>query len=596
MHLEERVFRGTLRVLCAVCALSIVATQVASSPWDILSKLDDGADWITGIEFSGTSPKLVHESISGNALRLEKGQCVRLKTRDFGKKSGTISVWIRPQWNYYDAQGGSLRSHTLMSGKRVGGGYFVLSDGWWEKNGGSEFTYFVADNRDRAPLKHRIVYRKNEWTHLSVVWTERGRGQLSLYIDGKLAAERSGFGAKSSISDFYIGCDHGTSIRANRWAIADYDLLRISQRALSATEIATLWHDGYSVVENLRKTRKHIRQHSLTTTKHVTEKRVLFDEGPSQWQTPEKTDALIRKLVSAGINIYIPCVWHGDGTRYPSNVAPKAAYARPGDPLKYLISRAHENGIEVHPWFTITLRKKAFLRSFYDSYTPPDAFDVFNPNFRKFISDVVIEVVTNYDIDGVNLDYVRTMGGPRGPIKEKSYLSKYGRSLVADKQQYQGNGALEPHLQEFVDDAVEAIIMRISNATRTIRPDAVISVDGHPKPKVIAPSRQGRRERVWLEKGYIDEVYAMSYEERPDVDGFNLFVEESGLEGKVTMLVGAHNKHLKGYPSRTPQQLLNLVAVARSSKSNGVAIYPLSRLTHKHLDALGRGPFRDTQR
>ncbi len=99
------------------------------------------------------------------------------------------------------------------------------------------------------------------------------------------------------------------------------------------------------------------------------------------------------------------------------------------DPLRYLIQEAHKLGIEVHPWFTLTLRQSDIFREFALPGTPKQAFDVHNPQFRELMSKLVEEVVTDNDVDGVNLDYVRAIGLCFNATCQEDYKKKYDRSL-----------------------------------------------------------------------------------------------------------------------------------------------------------------------
>ena len=102
-------------------------------------------------------------------------------------------------------------------------------------------------------------------------------------------------------------------------------------------------------------------------------------------------------------------------------------------------------------------------------------YDMHMPGFRKYIVDIIMDVVKNYDIDGVNLDYIRTGGYCTSSFCQQDYQSKYGRDLLADL-------ALSPIPQEvrqWVAAAVEAIVQDVHDRVKAIKPHVIISVDGH---------------------------------------------------------------------------------------------------------------------
>lgn len=113
----------------------------------------------------------------------------------------------------------------------------------------------------------------------------------------------------------------------------------------------------------------------VAASKTFAGKRIIFEEDVLAWTTKQGVDELLMRIKTAGFNAFSPVVWHGRGTTWPSIFAEwdywLKAYPKQGyDPLKYLIDRAHELGIEVHPWFTLTLREGEFLPQFAPSGTP----------------------------------------------------------------------------------------------------------------------------------------------------------------------------------------------------------------------------------
>ncbi len=76
----------------------------------------------------------------------------------------------------------------------------------------------------------------------------------------------------------------------------------------------------------------------------IFETRAIFDEGLG-WITEEGARKTIQRIKKAGFNVYIPCVWHGRGTRYPSTLAPIDVRIKSTseDPLHRLIKISHES-------------------------------------------------------------------------------------------------------------------------------------------------------------------------------------------------------------------------------------------------------------
>ena len=135
---------------------------------------------------------------------------------------------------------------------------------------------------------------------------------------------------------------------------------------------------------------------------------------------------------------------------YPSKYAPWSEYLtgtqgiNPGyDPLKFMVDEAHKRGIEFHAWFNpyrLTMnggieklssnnigRKKPEWTVMYGGklYLNPGI-----PEVNNYVVDSIMEVVKNYDIDGVHMDdyfYPYKVKGQEYP--DSTQYKKYGRNF-----------------------------------------------------------------------------------------------------------------------------------------------------------------------
>lgn len=545
-------------------------------------------------EFGG---KIISDGIIGEALYLGNREYLAIDCRNvIQSKSGTLMFWVRPHWGYYYGEGDSRISHSFVSWtwddkKR---GYFVLSDGWWEP-AGAFYTYLVANNQDYSHVHKKILFKKGEWTHFACVWKAGNPGFIKLYRNGRLAAQRSKFSNNlfSIVGVLYLGSDQGTSQTNNRWADSDFDELALFNRALSDEEIVSIceqqntqWQEcGISSLgEGL--SRPYIPKKD--TAGNILETRAIFDEGVG-WVSEKGALETIRRIKKAGFNVYIPCVWHGKGSRYPTalSVSEDGQDFRNGDPLRHLITIAHENGIEVHPWFCVALRQREFLPEFYSSETPQRAFDVHRPQFREFITSLVLDVVKRYAVDGVLLDYIRTMGICTCSYCVHAYRELYGRNLHDDMHKRSSKGELEPHLQRWQDNAVELIVSRIATEGKKIKPHLIVSVYGHPTPSFLPPSMQGRREIKWANKGLIDVIYNGEYSQTPDFEKHQKVKEKMKNPSKLIILLGNYEKTINGKViPRNTNLLIKLVSYSQRRFPEGIGIYLYSMLNDDQVEKL----------
>lgn len=117
-------------------------------------------------------------------------------------------------------------------------------------------------------------------------------------------------------------------------------------------------------------------------------------------------------------------------------VAPTPFY----DPLQFAIDEAHKRGMELHAWFNpyraTNDNKFSQLSPDHITNTKPEWFftyggqKIFNPGIpevREYVVKVILNVVDNYDIDGVHMDdyfYPYAIAGQK--INDAATFARYG--------------------------------------------------------------------------------------------------------------------------------------------------------------------------
>lgn len=114
------------------------------------------------------------------------------------------------------------------------------------------------------------------------------------------------------------------------------------------------------------------------------------------------------------------------------------------DPLQFMVKECHERNMEFHAWFNpfraISHTKFSSIAKNHITNLKPEWFFQYGntkyynpgiPEVRAYIIDVVLEVVNNYDIDGVHFDdyfYPYTIGDRE--IPDSAEFSKYGSDFA----------------------------------------------------------------------------------------------------------------------------------------------------------------------
>lgn len=325
------------------------------------------------------------------------------------------------------------------------------------------------------------------------------------------------------------------------------------------------------------------------------ERRVMFDEAITWATSKEEADRILDRLKAAGINVYIPCVWHGRGTFYPSNLNkadPRLAktVASGQDMLAYLIKRAHGMGIQVHPWFVVALREDNMFPEFAEEGTPTGKYNVHNSKFRVFIHDIMMDVVKRYEVDGVNLDYVRSGGFCLSEFCIDDYRKKFDRSLQADLLLRKIPGYRVDSLGKWNQGAINEIVRNFSSEAKRVRPNLVISVDAHP----LDPSREleGQDSVTWVNNDWVDVIYNMDYGRKLEIGRGQKARDALRDPNKMTMLVSLYDMVEKSPISRDPSLVIDYIELSRLKFSgSGIAFYHMPRLSDAQLVAMKEGPF-----
>ena len=329
-------------------------------------------------------------------------------------------------------------------------------------------------------------------------------------------------------------------------------------------------------------------------------KRAILDGDIPLWTKKEYVDQALARIKEAGFNVYMPTVWQGRGTAWPSKHAPWDTQLadRPKmnfDPLRYLIQKAHELGIEVHPWFTLTLRQSDIFPEFALSGMPLKAFDIHNPQFRELMLKLVEEVVTDYDVDGVNLDYVRAIGLCSSVACQEEYKQKYKRDLEGDSLLFKVLPGRVPTLKEYQETAVTALVRAISETIRVKKPRVLISADvfvGH------APLSQGQNSIYWVNNGLVDGTFRMDYARRINIESMDSTRRElSNPNSQGFLLSNMSNPDELSFGqkpfARDGIWLADTISLIFTRwPETGIAVYFYKYLTDEQITVLKNGPFQ----
>jgi uncharacterized lipoprotein YddW (UPF0748 family) len=274
----------------------------------------------------------------------------------------------------------------------------------------------------------------------------------------------------------------------------------------------------------------------------------LGQELRGVWMTNVDSDVLlsrsnleqaIARLERLNFNTIYPTVWHEGYTLYPSEVATKSfgQAVRPEpqfqgrDVLAEAVEMGHYRRLSVIPWFEFGLmsEENAALTKKYPQWltTRKDGSSVFvygdrgqhrfvwlnplRPEVQNLIVDLIVEVVSKYDVDGIQLD--DHFGMP-------AELGYDDYTIALYKQDH--DGKLPPDNQKDLEwtrwraKFVTDLMVKVSTAVKAIKPKCIISLS--PNPKDFSYEKYLQDWHQWVKMGLLDEVIIQVY--RNDLSGF----------------------------------------------------------------------------
>ena len=223
---------------------------------------------------------------------------------------------------------------------------------------------------------------------------------------------------------------------------------------------------------------------------------------------------ILDKYQKANINTVLLQARVRAATIYPSDIEPwdqcitGVEGRAPGygyDPLGFAVEECHKRGMEIHAWIATipvgaknslgcrTLMKKGFrIRNFSTgSYLDPA-----DPSVAPYLASVCGEIVRKYDVDGINLDYIRYPDGwPRPSYRDGDTPDQRRSNITA--------------IVRAIHDEVKAIKPWVKMSCSPIGKHADLS--RYSSKNFNAHDRVSQEAQEWMRLGLMDQLYPMQY-------------------------------------------------------------------------------------
>ena len=276
----------------------------------------------------------------------------------------------------------------------------------------------------------------------------------------------------------------------------------------------------------------------------------LASELRGVWLTNIDSDVLferdrlknaLQRLAQLNFNTVYPAVWNWGYTLYPSKVAAKvigrSLDPTPGlqgrDMLKEIVDEGHKKGLTVIPWFefgfmapadsllaknrpqwltSLSNGKQIIKEGTHDRVW----LNPFRPDVQQFIQDLIVEIVKNYDIDGIQFD--DHFGLP-------SELGYDAYTVALYKKEHRGKApSKNPKDSEWVRwraNKITDFMKQVFKAIKVTKKDCLVSLA--PNPQRISYEYFLADWQKWERLGLIEELVLQVY--RNDLNVFTRELE-----------------------------------------------------------------------
>lgn len=308
------------------------------------------------------------------------------------------------------------------------------------------------------------------------------------------------------------------------------------------------------------------------------------------FQSPDTIMTAMDFLAEIGFNVVFPVVWKQAATLFPSRVLATTLGTTPQtisqnrDILAEVITAAHQFELKVIPWFEYGFASSyksngGKLLQHHPEWSGRDRqgnllskngfewMNALHPQVQNFMLDMILEVVQNYDIDGI-----------QGDDRLPAFPSEGGYDQYTCDRYQQEFGCPPPanpkdkRWLQWRADILTDFLAQLYQQIKAINPHLIVSM----APSIPGWALQEYLQDIttWLERGLVDFVHPQAY--RRDFRSYqgiiNSLVWDYGKKGYLSRLAPGILIKIGNY-TINPDYLRQAIAYNRSRGINGEVFF-----------------------
>ncbi len=263
-------------------------------------------------------------------------------------------------------------------------------------------------------------------------------------------------------------------------------------------------------------------------------------------------DASIRFLKENGFNAILPNMLWGGTAYYPSTTLPEyEGLAEKGDQVALCLAACKKYGVQCHVWkvnwnmsskapkaFVAKMVAEGRVQKMLNGEFKEEWLCPSHPANQDQEVAAMVELVRNYDVDGVHFDYIRYPDSSSCFCDgcRARFEAKLGHAVVKWPEDTRKDQAVRTAWLDFRRSNIDAVVRRVSEEARKIRPGVQISAAVF-RNWPIDRDGVGQDWKLWCEKGWLDFVCPMDYVDS-NVSFRNIVTSQKQYVGKARLYPG----------------------------------------------------------
>lgn len=236
-------------------------------------------------------------------------------------------------------------------------------------------------------------------------------------------------------------------------------------------------------------------------------------------------DEAIHRLADNGFTAIFPNMLSGGAAFYSSKVLPVAKpVAEQGDQIRQCLAACRKYGVQIHVWKLNWNLGSAAPKEFVDQMRAEHRLQMSSegkeelwlcpshPDNQKLEIDAMLELVRDYDVDGIHFDYIRYPGpdycfcdGCR-----QRFEKSCGTALKNWPVDVQAPGPLHQQWLDWRRSNITTVVKAVSEQARALKPNIKLSAAVF-RNWTVDRDGVGQDWKLWCDKGYLDFVCPMDY-------------------------------------------------------------------------------------